>query len=133
MANQNNSTNDRPVPQALLDTFLVFNEILQERERQNAKWGEQNHSDEVWALILGEEFGELQKAILERAHAVSGNYIGPLSQQPDEQVHTELIHVAAVAYQWLEAMQRRERRYSSAEAQQRRADADALFNVGPDA
>lgn len=76
----------------------VWADIEAERLRQDDKWGEQNHQDEMWALILGEEFGELQKAILET------NFGG--SDQGE--THTELVHVAAVAVQWLEAMERRQ-------------------------
>ena len=39
--------------------------VLQERERQNEKWGEQNHDAGIWALILLEEIGEWAKAELD--------------------------------------------------------------------
>ncbi|MFA6198709.1 MAG: MazG-like family protein [Patescibacteria group bacterium] len=52
--------------------------------RQNAKWGEQNHSHLKWSAILTEETGEVAKAALE---------------ENAEQYITELIHVAAVAFQ----------------------------------
>ncbi len=51
-----------------------------ERVRQDAKWGFKPRSMERLYVILGEEFGELGKAIRER-----GN------------VDEEIIHVAAVA------------------------------------
>ena len=42
-----------------------------EQIRQISKWGVQTHPDWKWSLILGEEYGELQKAILEfDVHAV---------------------------------------------------------------
>ena len=71
--------------------------VLAERERQDAKWGEQNHADEWWLAILTEEVGELSEAIL---HARFG---GPAAENVEE----ELVHVAAVAFQWIESMQRR--------------------------
>lgn len=39
--------------------------IAAEDISQREKWGTQNHSPEKWYVILGEEFGELGKAILE--------------------------------------------------------------------
>ena len=39
--------------------------VAQERGRQDAKWGEQNHYPDRWLVILGEEFGEACKAHLE--------------------------------------------------------------------
>ena len=61
-----------------------------ERSRQDRKWGEQNHNPFVWLAILGEEFGELQKAILEYNFA---DYY----KEPTKEIETELIQVTAVA------------------------------------
>lgn len=36
-----------------------------ERDCQDAKWGMQRHSPEKWAAVLGEEVGEVCKAVLE--------------------------------------------------------------------
>ena len=44
----------------------IIKEIIEERERQDKKWGEQNHHPHIWLTILGEEFGEANKAILEK-------------------------------------------------------------------
>lgn len=55
--------------------------VAQERWRQDAKWGVQNHHPEKWTVILMEEVGELSKEILED-HAT---------------FEDELIQVAAVA------------------------------------
>lgn len=38
--------------------------VLQERIRQDVKWGEQNHDLFTWTTILGEEFGEFCQAAL---------------------------------------------------------------------
>lgn len=40
-------------------------DVFEERVRQDVKWGEQNHSPEKWMLIIGEEYGETCKEILE--------------------------------------------------------------------
>ncbi len=37
----------------------VFAAIKAERERQNTKWGEQNHDPYTWLATLSEEVGEL--------------------------------------------------------------------------
>ena len=76
----------------------VLNQIRAERERQNEKWGEQNHDDYRWLAILTEEVGELAQAILH--DEFGGSHAGTAK--------TELVHVAAVAVQWLECMERRQ-------------------------
>ena len=59
-----------------------------EQERQIAKWGKQDHDAYFWYAILGEEFGEIGKALNERDF---------------EHASEELIQVAAVCLSWLEA------------------------------
>lgn len=76
----------------------VIEKVRQERERQNKKWGEQNHDDYRWLAILTEEVGELAQAILH--DEFGGSHAGTAQH--------ELIHVAAVAVQWLECMERRQ-------------------------
>ena len=78
----------------------VYNEIMDERKRQDDKWGEQNHDDYVFAAILGEEVGEVQQAMLKRDY----------EQGPATNIRKELIQLAAVAVGWLEAIDRRGRR-----------------------
>lgn len=70
----------------------TFTRIDAERLRQNAQWGEQNHADGMWSLILGEEVGEVCEA------ALHGDV---------ESLLAELTQVAAVAIQWMEAIGRR--------------------------
>lgn len=96
-------------------TTDVLGQVAAERECQNAKWGEQNHPDGTdpknsrkadaardttkyaarfgvvtWRMILEEEFWEA------------------MAETDPERLKTELIHVAAVAVQWVEAIDRRE-------------------------
>lgn len=67
---------------------VVFNKIHDERDRQDAKWGDQSHHPDLyWLAILGEEFGEVAKALLEA---------------DTEHIYEELIQVAAVCVSWLE-------------------------------
>ena len=68
----------------------AFELISKERDRQDAKWGEQNHGDLFWLGILSEEVGEAARDIIE-----------------DAKVKRELVEVAAVAVAWLEAIERR--------------------------
>lgn len=75
----------------------IFNEIKQERQRQDAKWGEQNHTPFEWCAILGEEVGEVNKAALE-AHFRDTNQLANYRE--------ELIQVAAVAVAMIESLER---------------------------
>jgi NTP pyrophosphatase (non-canonical NTP hydrolase) len=68
---------------------LVMLDIINERKSQDEKWGSQRDLDPLlWNAILGEEVGEVSKAILEK----------------DEGLYAELIQVAAVATAWAEAI-----------------------------
>lgn len=68
--------------QPLSDHGRVRVDIQAERERQEAKWGEQNHDPFVWLAILMEEVGEVGKATVERDW---------------REYRAELVQVAAVA------------------------------------
>ena len=70
----------------------VLSEVKSEREKQDLKWGVQDHDPLKWNAILGEEFGEVSKSILEDD---SYNY------------RQELIQVAAVAIAAVECHDRR--------------------------
>lgn len=78
-------------------TYQVLLEVERERGRQDKKWGQQNHGDAMWSLILGEEVGEACNAVLERLFQGSN----------DASTRDELIQVAAVAVAWVEAIDRR--------------------------
>ncbi len=66
--------------------------IAGERQRQDEKWGEQNHEPFVWLAILTEEVGELAQAMLHR------EFGGPQALALEE----EATQVAAVAVALLE-------------------------------
>jgi len=69
---------------------FVFDQIRDERERQDNKWGSQRkHSNEKWLAILAEEFGEAATEVNDRL---------------DSALFEELVQVAAVAVCWLEAL-----------------------------
>ena len=74
----------------ILSTVILM--VVTERIRQKKLWGEQDHDAPFWLSILGEEFGEVCRAVYEG--------------KTDEYV-TELVHVAAVAVQMIECELRR--------------------------
>jgi NTP pyrophosphatase (non-canonical NTP hydrolase) len=69
----------------------ILQEIVAERGRQDLKWGTQNHRPADWLAILGEEFGEVCRAVFEKD---ATNY------------REELLHVAAVAVSMMECLDR---------------------------
>ena len=75
----------------------IIDQILQERKRQDMKWGIQNHNHANWLLILTEEIGEAAKEANE-IHFRDGDV---------EKLKTELIQSAAVIVSWLENIERR--------------------------
>ena len=64
------------------DTFRVLREVSWERERQERKWGQQNHDLTMWLTILQEELGEVAQAFLDG--------------KPTDHVRSELVQSAAV-------------------------------------
>lgn len=80
-----------PMP---LPTAAVLYAVAAERERQDAKWGRAaglwKDSDGVKVAVLGEEFGEVCRALLENEGAA--------------RLRAELIQVAAVAVAWSETL-----------------------------
>ncbi len=68
---------------------VALSNVLYERKRQDAKWGEQNHPPLLWLAILGEEFGEACKAAIEPGCL-------PLIKYRDEMVHVAAVALAAV-------------------------------------
>ncbi len=81
----------------------ILNEIVEERKRQDVKWGEQNHSPIEWCAILGEEVGEVQKAALEEHFGFKGK------KGDFKPYRQELIQVASVALAMLESIERNEK------------------------
>jgi len=77
----------------------AWTDVLLERQRQDSKWGEQNHQPFEWLSVLGEEVGETCQA------ANQAHYNG----QPWHRYRTELVHVAAVALAAVECMDRKGR------------------------
>lgn len=83
-------------------------EIREERRRQDAKWGEQNHSPIEWSAILTEEVGEVAKEALELHFAQLQN-AGKSEDWYAEKLaayRKEVIQVAAVALAMAESLER---------------------------
>jgi NTP pyrophosphatase (non-canonical NTP hydrolase) len=78
--------------------FPALESVLEERIRQDAKWGEQNHNPYIYLSILMEEVGELSQAILQSQFG--GEHGG------DKNVRKEAVHTAAVALAIIECLDR---------------------------
>lgn len=81
------------MPDAMVRRRLILADVSVERDRQNAKWGGvpgvDRRDDHTYAAVLGEEYGEVCEAWLERDTA---------------SLREELVQVAAVAVAWIEEL-----------------------------
>lgn len=85
-----------------LDALSPVGWVQEERRRQHAARGDQNHSTYKWHLILSEEMGEVSK-VIEHRHEEK------IAQaEYTRELEYELIQVAAVAVAWVEAIRRGE-------------------------
>jgi NTP pyrophosphatase (non-canonical NTP hydrolase) len=67
--------------------------VLDERERQEQKWGEQNHDPFTYLTILVEEVGEFAQAAL---HLKYGGRYGELNHLREEAIHMAAVSLAIV-------------------------------------
>lgn len=81
----------------------ILKEVAEERQRQDNKFGEQNHSPMHWMPILMEEVGEAAKAALD----VHFEY--PNVSRDYAAYREELIQVAAVAVAAIECLDRHQK------------------------
>lgn len=77
-----------------MNTQEALHEVAKERQRQDDKCGVQRHDPLTWLAILGEEVGEVNKAVLENKFSGKGL----------EYYRQELIQVAAVAVAAIESL-----------------------------
>lgn len=90
-------------------SLAAFRSVLDERGRQNAKWGEQNHGPEVWLAILTEEVGELAQTILQHRYPHADD---PTAAPDTDTSHVipelrrEAVQVAAVGLAFIEYLDR---------------------------
>jgi hypothetical protein len=71
----------------------IITDIKEERRRQDKKWGIQKHNSFVWLSILGEEYGEACKELLESGET--------------KNFRQEMVQVASVAIAAIECIDRR--------------------------
>jgi len=77
--------------------------LLEERDRQDAKWGVQDHAPEWWLAILMEEVGELAQAVLE-THFDNGPTMEHV--RGTDNIRKEAVQCAAVAMAFIECIDR---------------------------
>ena len=77
------------------DIDRVLGDIRHERHQQDAKWGEQNHTPEMWLAILTEEVGFAKEIAESRLNPFAAGFY-----------RTELIQLAAVAVSAVQALDR---------------------------
>lgn len=83
----------------------ILEEIADERDSQDEKWGEQNHDPFKWLCILGEEVGEVNKAICD-AFQWNEKDTEQFNILKLRDYRAELIQVAAVAVSMIECLDR---------------------------
>lgn len=99
----------------MITTDRVLQEVLAERVRQDEKWGEQNHPDGTGSLkqrlaaddakaacdqVFAEGRGDWAHILFEEVREA-------LAESNPAALRTELLQVAAVAVNWVEAIDRR--------------------------
>lgn len=80
------------------DKSKIIKDVIAERSRQDEKWGEQDHSAYVWASIIGEEYGEMCKAVNEFG-------FNP-TPETEQDIYTEAIRTMASCMAMLECVER---------------------------
>lgn len=80
----------------------IIADIRLERERQDAKFGEQNHSPIHWIAILTEEVGEAAR------EAVDAHFGYKNPEESKTRYRAEMIQAAAVALSMIESFDRNE-------------------------
>lgn len=93
----------------------ALGEVFAERERQDRKWGEQNHPDgtgrSVQRYLADSAKRNCQQAADEGrvswAHILTEEFYEALAESDPEKLRAELLQVAAVAVAWVEAIDRR--------------------------
>lgn len=108
-----------PLPPAGLDTTAtqaVLDDVLAERDRQHAKWGQQDLPDGTTrdhAAVLRAVDAQTRCAeaallgTLAFRHILEEELCEAMAETDDERLEVELVQVAAVAVQWVEAIRRR--------------------------
>lgn len=85
-------------------TGSVLAEILAERRRQDAKWGQQDHNPSTWLMVLAEEVGEANQAVFETLFPSFDRRTARRGPRSLAEYRQELIQVAAVAVAAIESL-----------------------------
>lgn len=101
-------------------TVGVLQEVQQERERQNIKWGIQNHPDGTCAgpngAITAKQHADAARSVCDQmaklgkltwSHILTEELMEAYAETEAPKLRKELIQVAAVATQWVECIDRR--------------------------
>lgn len=88
------------------NTDMALLDVRTERQRQDLRWGEQNHSAERWLAILMEEVGELATAILHTTFNDHPKTHQGMLTHGTGNIRTEANQVAAVAVALVEYIDR---------------------------
>lgn len=80
------------------DKKKIIADVLAERKRQDEKWGEQDHRADTWVSIIGEEYGEMCKAVNEFGFDPKEETISD--------IYTEAIQTMASCMAMLECIER---------------------------
>jgi hypothetical protein len=95
-------------------TTSVLHEIARERSRQDAKWGEQDHSDGT--NLANDSWRDHSRSLTNRAaaenrltwaHVLQEEFTEAMAEVDPAALRAELVQVAAVATAWIEAIDRR--------------------------
>ena len=86
-------------------TARVLAEVSYERDRQDQKWGEQNHSPFHWLVILMEEVGEASKEACE-SYVRRHQRFPTVKEIRFSRYRAEMVQVAAVAVAAIESLDR---------------------------
>jgi hypothetical protein len=97
-------------------TTLVLSEVDRERQRQDEKWGEQNHPDGTGSHFR-EDADDMRRVCeweanhgeLAWRHILREEVYEALAESDPAKLRAELIQVAAVAVNWIEAIDRRQK------------------------
>jgi hypothetical protein len=100
----------------------VLGEVAVERERQDGRWGEQNHPNGTGLTVFGIGFEQWRDVIREEVDRRAREHVSvwslilleevfeALAEGDPVKLRAELVQAAAVAVSWVEAIDRRQAR-----------------------
>lgn len=80
--------------------------VLAERERQDAKWGVQDHAPHFWAVILAEECGEFAREAIRDGVLDAPRHCDGPDREALAAARAEAVQAAAVALAIVECLDR---------------------------